>query len=269
MLDYTAIVLDKTVKSGDSISIALLSDLHVDSAKFNEQGLAAALDGVDYMMIFGDLADWIFHSDPRYLPENDAAPSGDAFVTKRIKRVASVLRSLPPKTIFISYGNHETAVVKHFGVDPIEEIAALLGCHSGKFAGTVDVIAQTVGGRMARCRIGYHHGRWGGHSDKGYSGAKRFFDAFEGYDVLAYGHNHASRCDVVSKVSLSGSRYVPRNIIMVNCSSQVQAISGGSVASYESVHGHALSPNVVNVLHLTAKCLSGNWYFRKSLEIRV
>lgn len=268
-MKYSTVTVEGELKSGDSISIAVLSDLHVDSTKFNLHDLKEKLSDVDYAVILGDVADWITHKDDRFLPENDATPAADAFLSKRIEYVYGIMRSLGPKILFIGYGNHETSLIKHVGVDPLAELCKSLGCELGGYCGTLDVVGRTVGGRSVRFRLGYHHGRWGGYNDKGYSGAKRFFDSFEGYDAFAYGHNHASRCDVIRRLSVSGSKHDVRDVLIINCSCQVNSVNGGSVASYEYVHGHAPVANVVNVLHLRARCSRGNWDFKKSLEIRM
>lgn len=266
MIAYNEIRINSSLKSGEKIAIALLSDLHVDSAKFDQKQLAAKLEGVDYALIFGDVADWITHKDDRYLPEN-GIDVGDAFISDALKYVETVLRTIGPKILFLAHGNHETSIIKLHGIDPMRELGRRLGCQVGAYTGTVDLLVGVTGGRSARLRIGYHHGRWGGFNDKGYSGAKRFFDAFEGYDVFCYGHNHASRCDVVRRIVLAGTKYATRDVIFVNCSCQVSPLNGGSLASYEIVHGHQLQPQVVNVLGVEARCVQGNWSLRKRLEI--
>ena len=269
MISYQEIRIDSNLSSGDKVSIALVSDLHVDSNKFSVGSFKEKLEGVDYMMIFGDVADWIFYNDKRFIPSNNAIQTGDAFITDSIKYVSDLLLSLGPTIIFMGYGNHEMAVLKAHGVDPVVHIAEKIGCKTGGYTGTVNLVFGVAGKRVASLKLGYHHGRWGGFNDKGFSGAKRYFDAWEGYDVFVYGHNHASRCDVVKRISISGSKHIPRDILFVNCSSQVTPLHGGGVASYDVVSGYEIQPNVVNVLHLRAKCSHGIWSFKKSLEIRV
>lgn len=270
MLTYNKIKIEKETKSGNSFSIALLSDLHMDSRKYIGEKLKRKLEDVEYLMVFGDIADWILHNDERYQPENDAKyPSRDDFLIERIEYVANGLSKLGPKVLFLSMGNHEAGVLKRHGVNPVSLLADQLQCQHGGYAGIVDLMLRAAADRWLRCRIGFHHGRWGGVNDKGYSGAKRFFDTFDRCDVCVFGHNHAARLDAVTRLTVENGTYNPYHVPIINCSSQVSSVQDGSVTSYEVVHGYSPAPNVVNILKLIVRCTHGYWFFDKEVIVRM
>lgn len=201
--------IDIAVKSGEWVYISPLSDLHIESSAFDvdafEQMMSerAALPG-HRAILLGDVLDLVVPGDlKRHTPSvQDASIAGrDDWLNRTLDLAVERLNAPGITYDYIGRGNHELEFLKRHGVDTTSMLARDLRCAAGGYSGVIEynLRAVTAEGNPANhsqsFRILWHHGAWGGRAVKGLGGAKDFARAFEGWHIMAYGHNHQALVD--------------------------------------------------------------------------
>lgn len=117
------------------IDILWVSDAHLDSHKSNRVWLKQQFDGHPdaYIIIGGDLFDVMQNvKDPRSskaaIKEEHNKPG---YLNAVIDDVYNFLKEYAPRIIQINIGNHETAQVKHYGIDLSDWLVAKLNENCG------------------------------------------------------------------------------------------------------------------------------------------
>ncbi len=252
---FRAHTIDVFMKSGETMHLSLISDLHIDSAMCDLDGLkklAAERRKLPNhgVIAIGDICDLVMPPDvKRYRPtaRSRKLDGRDDYLTAAIEMVIEELRALNFDWHLISPGNHEDSAMKFHGVDAVSVIAHALGAKRGAYFGFIDyrinIGNKNKGNRYhtLRFRVAYHHGAWGGQLAKGYLGAQRFANVLEGFDIFAYGHNHACRVDPEVRIDVEprnkGMR--ERNIYIINCSSWTEPFSKDPrYPSYKEIKGY-------------------------------
>ena len=197
--------LDIRLKVGESIHITPFSDLHIDDSLCDIAALKrVANERRDlenhYALAIGDIFNLVVPTDlKRYRPS--VQPPGiagrDDWVNATVGYTTDILKSLNLKWLLISPGNHEDEFTKRTGVDLTTLLARDLGAFRGGYSGVIDINVKLREkySTSAKFRLAYHHGAWGGRTNKGYSGAWPWFSQIDGWNVAVYGHNHACRVD--------------------------------------------------------------------------
>jgi len=183
------------------VKFLLLSDLHIDNPKCDRKLLFKVLNQAveenAYICVFGDLFCLMQgKGDPRkskadIRPEHNKANYIDAV----IKDTAQILKPYANNILFIADGNHETSIVKHIEVDPIENLLGYLHktnpeiVHMG-YQGYHVIKMQFFGSRFLTTLF-FHHGAFSGPVTKGALSVNRYSSIVKS-DVVVSGHTHDS-----------------------------------------------------------------------------
>lgn len=259
-------VIDMKLKPGESFHITPFSDLHIDDSLCDIAALKKVANerrGLErhFAVAIGDVLNLVVPTDlKRYRPS--VQPAGiagrDDWVNATVSYVSGVLKELDLNWLLISPGNHEDEFTKRTGVDLTSLLARDLGCFRGGYSGVVDFsIKGKVRGDNTRFRLAYHHGAWGGRTNKGYSGAWPWFSQIDSWNVAIYGHNHASRVDHEVRRRPHRERLIEYPVYLVNCGSFVQSYADDAKQThYAERHGYLPQPRRVPLIKVTV--LPGN-----------
>lgn len=192
--------------STQNIPLLIVSDVHFDSLKCDRASLKRHFDDIKkrngQILIIGDWFDVMgCHKDPR----SKAADIDPAYIQKGRSYLDLVredsyefLKPYRDNLLFMSYGNHETSILKHRDTDPLRGLIYMLNEQGGKevqlgaYAGWVNFILQRSGGRSSRSfMMCYHHGK-GGNAKRSKGILYSQMDALEYPDanLIVSGHDH-------------------------------------------------------------------------------
>ena len=196
--------------AADSAKVLLMSDLHWDNPKCDqdllkkhldyckEENIPVIINGDMFCLMQGRGDNRRNKSDIR--PEHNNARYLDSVVETAVEWFTPYADILT----VIGYGNHETAIIKWQETDILQRFVDLLNlkCHSnvqlGGYGGWV-IIKMNNHSRIATTRIKYFHGSGGGGVvTKGALNLTRALELYEGCDVYSMGHIHenSARNDV-------------------------------------------------------------------------
>ena len=195
---------------GKYAEIAMLSDLHWDNPKCDQDLLKKHLDYCKEenipVMINGDMfclmqgrGDNRRNKSDIRLEHNNAR-----YLDSVVETAVEWFTPYADILTVIGYGNHETAIIKWQETDILQRFVDLLNlkCHSnvqvGGYGGWI-VIKMNNHSRIATTKIKYFHGSGGGGVvTKGALNLTRALELYEGCDVYTMGHIHenAARNDV-------------------------------------------------------------------------
>lgn len=194
------------VTCGRSIPLLIISDIHFDSLKCDRKSLKKHLNQIKekdgQILIIGDWLDVMgCYKDPRSKAA-DIDPQyiqrGRSYLDLVVEDSFEFLKPYKENLLFISYGNHETAVLKHRDTDPLERLIYLLNTlpgkpvHKGAYAGFVKfVMNRKKSGGGYGFNIAYHHGK-GGNAKRSKGVLHSQIDAMELPDanLIVSGHDH-------------------------------------------------------------------------------
>lgn len=179
----------------------LISDIHFDSTKCDRKLLKKHFEKAKkigaQIMIFGDLFDAMQGRNDRR--SNKQALDLDILKTMQkedreyydvaCEKVISFLKPYKDNVLFISYGNHETAINKHNEFDLLRRIGSELGIEIGAYEGYLRFLF-TKDGRPTALTLKYHHGYGGAKRSKGMLDSQMFGFAYPSADICVRGHNH-------------------------------------------------------------------------------
>ena len=195
---------------GEDVRIAMLSDLHWDNPKCDqdllkkhldyckEENIPVIINGDMFCLMQGRGDNRRNKSDIR--PEHNNARYLDSVVETAVEWFTPYADILT----VIGYGNHETGIIKWQETDILQRFVDLLNlkCHSnvqtGGYGGWI-VVKMTNHTRVVTTKIKYFHGSGGGGVvTKGALNLTRALELYEGCDVYAMGHIHenSARNDV-------------------------------------------------------------------------
>lgn len=182
------------------IKFLLLSDLHIDNPKCDRDLLFKLLNQAKaenaYILIFGDLFCLMQgKGDPRrnkgdIRPEHNKANYIDAVV----QDTAKLLKPYANNILLLADGNHETSIIKHIEVDPIEYLVSYLHkvnpeiVHMG-YQGFYIINSSIWDGQNLDNYIFFHHGAFSGPVTKGTMSVSRYSSITKA-DVVVSGHTH-------------------------------------------------------------------------------
>lgn len=183
-----------------TIRFLLTSDWHYDNPHCERNSIYKHLDelGPDgHAFIFGDLYCLMEgKGDPRGSKNILPAHLGPNYVQKVVEESVMSLLPYKDRIRMVSYGNHETKVMKYKEIDVIQMFCTLFNASGGNvfrggYGGIVHISSQhQAGGSSKSVTIGYHHGKWGGVQTKGVLGVGRYSAVFPDCDIIVSGHTH-------------------------------------------------------------------------------
>lgn len=195
----------------------VVSDIHFDSPHCDrelfKEHLDEALVKKANVFIIGDLFDVMgCKHDPRSLP-NQVRPEylvkGRSYLDLVVHDLYQFLKPYRKIIKLISYGNHETAILKHNETDPLDRLVYLLnqeGHHTfkGGYSGFITYqFKQSKRKASIDTTIAYHHGSGGNAKrSKGILDADLDMAMYPDADIILKGHNHNSYLYEGSRVRL-------------------------------------------------------------------
>ena len=203
--DKQVIQLDNIDKEVD---LFICSDVHYDSLKCDRKSFKAHLDHIKSIngkvLIVGDLFDVMgCYKDPR-TKSQDIDPRylvrDRSYLDVVLDDVYAFLKPYRDNILMISYGNHETAIMRHRDTDIIDRLVYLLNQDStfttqkGSYSGWIYLKLYPQLGKsrkVATFRIAYHHGK-GGNAKRSKGILYSQMDAMEYPDanLIVSGHDH-------------------------------------------------------------------------------
>ncbi len=195
---------------GKYAEIAMLSDLHWDNPKCDQDLLKKHLDYCKEenipVMINGDMFCLMQGRGDNRRNKSDIRPEHNnaRYLDSVVETAVEWFTPYADILTVIGYGNHETAIIKWQETDILQRFVDLLNlkCHSnvqvGGYGGWF-IIKMNNHSRIATTKIKYFHGSGGGGVvTKGALNLTRALELYEGCDVYTMGHIHenAARNDV-------------------------------------------------------------------------
>jgi len=157
-----------------SVKLLMMSDVHFDSVKCDRKLLKKHLDEAkesnSLVFIFGDWFDLMQgRYDPRrnYTDMREEYRHTESYYDTVIKDSVDFLSNYIDVLAFISYGNHETSIVKNNQTDPLERLVwGLKSKHpncilqKGSYGGWIRFCMRQKSGAGTRSfTVKYHHGQ--------------------------------------------------------------------------------------------------------------
>lgn len=115
----------------------------------------------------------------------------------------------------ITYGNHETSILKHCETDLLQRMSARTKIPLGKYDGWVRIIpyVSTTNGKYAT-NLYYHHGSGGGGAvTRGVISTNRRNAYIDGADIIVSGHIHEAWLMETPKESLTQNGHTERKTV--------------------------------------------------------
>lgn len=190
-------------KAGDIFTFLLLSDLHFDHPYCDREALKKVMDrakdqGAGIMLNGDTLCLMQAQSDKR---ANKSAirdeHKGNNYFDLVIKDTAEHFAPYADNLVMMADGNHETAVLKHKEINPLNHLAHRLNADYGAnvlragYHGFVKFVFEHEGGGGIRSALMYHHhGKYGGQVTLGVLGVARHGLIIPQPDIIWTGHTH-------------------------------------------------------------------------------
>lgn len=191
----------------------LLADVHFDSPHCNRRLLRSLLTEAQAegagVFCFGDFYDAMQTREDKRSNKSDLLPaykSGD-YINRLVDDAADFLLPYAPSIVFLSTGNHETAILKHLEVDILLLLAGRLDVAKMGYAGFVRFLFSRTEGKSGNTRrvLYFHHGAGGGGEvTKGVIQSQRR-QAKVVADIYVSGHIHESYALWTERTELSAA----------------------------------------------------------------
>ena len=263
---------------GEWVHITPLSDLHIESDAFDNDGFQAFMRERcklpnHRVILLGDVMDLVVPRDlKRWRPSvQDPKISGrDDWVNAAIEVAVERLAIPGAEYDLVIPGNHEDEFVKRHGVDVTSILAHRLKCQRGGYSGYMHyrlcskmmTKSGPKGEKRPRTRIftmAYHHGAWGGRVIKGFGGARDWFRGFDGWHMALYGHNHQVLIHRENRVRPGrGGAVVHYPVYYVATGSWVESYSeDGKKTHYAERAGHMPTTQYTPLIKVRQRNLGG------------
>ena len=204
---------------GKEIKIAMLSDIHWDNPKCNQDLLKKHLDYCLKenmpVMINGDFFCLMQGKGDRRGNKSDIRPEHNnaKYLDSIVETAVDWFSPYASILTVIGYGNHETAIIKYQETDLLQRFVDLLNYKNGSnvqtggYGGWLIIRQYYDGVKNVSYKIKYYHGSGGGGVvTKGALNLTRALEMYEGFDVFTMGHIHenSARHDVRDTVNYKG-----------------------------------------------------------------
>ena len=189
-----------TIKAFDFF---LASDIHLDNPKCNRKLLAKHLDEAAAKkapaLFFGDVMCLMQGRSDRRSNKNSIRPEhmGDNYFDLVFNETANWFSNWKDTIVMMSDGNHETSILTHNEIDPLENVTRLMREQGSKvqhmayqgFIWFTFIQRNPDGttGKTRRATLAFHHGAWSGASK---STGQKYFNIFPQAQIVLNGHNH-------------------------------------------------------------------------------
>ena len=246
------LLYDIHTKPGELHNFTIYSVLHQDARAADKRRMyehmdkRAALPNSHFLGI-GDFGNFIMGFDPRMIASvSDMDPEEqDEYIDNVVRVQYERFRGYPWRMIGI--GNHCTAVIKRYHTNPMKRLAERIGEYQKEHGEAACQYAGYSGYARFRFHLGsgtgakttftilYHHGKWGG-KNKGIIGAQHWSSFYDGWDVMAYGHNHATHAHHETRLSMNqNGKLVDRDVAIVNTGTFLRGATQGGTPEYSEI----------------------------------
>lgn len=188
--------------NGKKLPLLLMSDVHFDSLKCDRESLTAHLDAIKEkngkVIIVGDWFDVMgCYRDPRSKAadvDSRYIRKGRSYLDLVVEDSFEFLKPYVDNLLLMSYGNHETSILKHRDTDPLDRLIFLLNREGkvlkGDYSGYIRLVLKWHNSRSS-FYIKYHHGK-GGNAKRSKGILYSQIDAMQYPDanLIISGHDH-------------------------------------------------------------------------------
>jgi len=201
--------------------VLLTADWHWDNPKCDRVLLKKHLDQAKErnakVFVFGDLFCLMQgRYDGRRMRGDVREEHNNAkYIDSVIDTFAEWIEPYRANMALVTYGNHETSILKHVETDVLARMSQLTKIPTGKFDGWVRIIPQPENTNdRAVTNIYYHHGSGGGGIvTKGVIQTNRRNAYIDNADVIVTGHIHEAWVMETPKESLTHKGNVERKVV--------------------------------------------------------
>lgn len=224
------------------VRIRPIADVHFGNSHSDVRAFKSFLseDPDSYFIGNGDLLDSVITSDAkRYRKSNDGT-EGDAVLDEQIDGMRDILEPYKARILGLGCGNHEDAITKHCGTNPMKRLCELLDVPFLGYSWLFKLVMAYKGSGKARTVvIRGHHGWGGGSRTQGADLSKFSRDvAYWDADVFLYGHVHRKQADRIPRLGLVGSRLVSKPKLLGICGTFLKTYSATGDPTYSEVKGY-------------------------------
>jgi len=236
--------------------VLLASDIHLDNPKCNTKLFRKHLDQAQErnasVMIFGDLFCAMQGRNDRRGSKNSVRPSQlvGAYFDNIANEAAQFLLPYVDNIDLITYGNHETAIIKHNELDLIQRLVYQLNSEKkpedsrvefGGYSGWVKILGRRANTQKS-LRLKYHHGAGGGSPvTKGAIQQQRAAAMYDA-DIIVQGHIHQRQVTSFMRESVNQvGKIVQQEQVHLRCPTYKDAWADGAFG-WEVEKGMGPSP---------------------------
>ena len=242
--------IDMPLVTGVPIYLTPFGDTHIDSSDCDVKAVMHTLKsrakmknhyfvgiGDTFNLIYGhDFRASIKHARDDYM-ENE-------YINNMLKKAKQELLGSGAKFLAMGMGNHESALVKRFGINVTRMFCEENNIAYAGYSGVIRLHFKDKNNTTAVThQIRWHHGGDGGAVTRGMPWANRYFAGFEGDDTCWFGHVHHLWMMIVSKTGYSerGNLYSrPQHIV---CCGTAQRTQVEDSTTWSEVRGFPLTPH--------------------------
>lgn len=228
---------------GQSITLKPVFDVHLGNKFCDERAFQKYLSNADdstYLIGGGDLLDAIVTKDIRRYTKSADNTISDAIIDEQIDKAEHYLAPYKGRILGLGTGNHESAITKYHGTNPIKRLARRLDTVSLGFSWIVRIRFREGNGRGRTLTIRGHHGWGGGSRTQGADLTKYSRDVqyWKDANVFVYGHVHRRQADKIDCMGIVGSKLYPMPRYIFICGTFLKTYSDTDEATYSEEKGY-------------------------------
>jgi hypothetical protein len=227
----------------------LASDIHLDNPKCNRKLLAKHLDEAAAKnapaLFFGDVMCLMQSRSDKRGSKSSIRPEhiGDNYFDLVFNETANWFSNWKDTIVMMSDGNHETSILNHNEIDPLENVTRLMReqgskCQHMGYQGFIWFTFYQRNpdgstGKTRRATLAFHHGAWSGASK---STGQKYFNIFPQAQIVLNGHNHER--SIIShpayNISANGTQTISHRLALQS-GTYKEEFKGGSGFAVEKI----------------------------------
>lgn len=222
------VTLRPDLSKGKDAWYLLSADWHWDNPKCDRDLLKKHLDQAKErnagVLVFGDLFCLMQGKYDGRRMKGDVRPEHNnaTYIDSVIDTFAEWIEPYKANMALVTYGNHETSILKHLETDVLQRMSAQTKIPLGKYDGWVRIVPSIIpqNGNNPKngyvTNIYYHHGSGsgGGIVTKGVIQTNRRNSYIDGADIMVSGHIHEAWLMETPKESITSHGTIERKAVM-------------------------------------------------------